>query len=99
MNGETGHSFKEDNTSPGSWVVGRNLATHSWLEKNSNRMAGQLQSRARRQQSGMTALLGAYVCVESSCGRGLSENDSREVSCGSFMKCFEYDVKNFDLIL
>lgn len=38
------------------------------------------------------------LCVESSCGRGLSENDSREVSCGSCMKCLEYDVKDFDMI-
>lgn len=47
----------------------------------------------------MAILQGACVCVEGSCGGGLSENDNREVRCGCVVKCLEYDVKDIDSIL
>lgn len=73
---------------------------HSCLEKNSDRQENAKQCQKRSVQYGHPAgYVCACVCVEGSCDGGLNKNDNREVSCGCFVKCFEYDVKDIDLIL
>lgn len=75
---------------------------HSCLEKNSDRKAGKCKAVSEEVSPVRPPCwvhVCACVCVEGSCDGGLNENDNREVSCGCFVKCFEYDVKDIDLIL
>lgn len=76
---------------------------HSSLEKNNDRTAGNTKQYLKRSvQNGHPAgcmCARVCACVEGSCGGGFSENDNREVNCGYFVKCIEYDVKDIGLIL